>query len=81
MHPAVAATCTQQGSSAYYSCPSCGKYFSDESCTQEIAKDSWVIVSSHKLTSYPAIAATCTQKGNIAYWYCSECKKYFSDES
>ncbi|MGN1373144.1 MAG: hypothetical protein ACI4VK_03740 [Candidatus Coproplasma sp.] len=38
-HEAVAATCTEAGNVAYYTCDDAGcagKYFSDEACTQEI---------------------------------------------
>ena len=41
-HKAQAATCTNAGNTAYYSC-TCGKYFSDKACTKEIKKNSWVI--------------------------------------
>ena len=81
MHPAVAATCTQPGSSAYYSCPSCGKYFSEESCTQEIAKDSWLTLPiPHTITiEHSALTATKENPGNIAYKECSVCHKCFDN--
>lgn len=31
-----AATCTEKGNEEYWACEVCGKYFSDEACTQEI---------------------------------------------
>ncbi len=42
-HEAVEASCTEAGSSAYWSCESCGKYFSDENGETEIEENSWVI--------------------------------------
>lgn len=42
-HKAKAATCKEAGNSAYWYCKRCDKYFSDEKCQHEIAKDSWVI--------------------------------------
>ena len=44
-HPAVAATCTEAGNSAYWSCSVCGKFFSDAEGTTEIAENSWVIAA------------------------------------
>ena len=41
--PAKAPTCTEKGNSAYWTCQTCGKFYSDADCTAEIAKDSWVI--------------------------------------
>ncbi len=44
---AKAATCTEAGNSAYWTCDGgddpCGKYFSDAQGTEEIEKDSWII--------------------------------------
>ena len=42
-HPAVAATMTSVGNSAYWSCSDCGKYFSDAQGTTEIPIYSWII--------------------------------------
>ncbi len=74
-------TCTEDGNSAYWTCSVCGKFFSDENGTTEIAKDSWVIeAKGHSLTKTEAKEPTCTEDGNSAYWTCSVCHKYFSDE-
>ncbi len=40
---AKAATCSEAGNSAYWTCTLCGKYYSDADCTAEIEKDSWII--------------------------------------
>lgn len=80
---AKAATCTQAGNTAYWYCAGCGKYFSDETLTNEIAQvDTVIAATGHKnVTKAKAKAATATTAGNIAYWYCSDCGKYFSDEA
>ena len=40
------ATDKANGNTAYWSCSVCGKFFSDAACTNEIAKDSWIIQKS-----------------------------------
>lgn len=78
---AVAATCTEAGNSEYYTCATCGKFFSDKDGKNEIAKDSWVIDAlGHKMTKTPAKAATCVAEGNNEYYTCSVCNKVFKDE-
>ena len=42
-HAATAATCTEAGNSAYWSCDACGHFFSDAAGTQELAENGWVI--------------------------------------
>ena len=79
-HAAVAATCTEAGNSAYWSCDRCNKYFSDAAGRTEIAENSWVIAAQgHNMTEHVAVDATCTEAGNSAYWSCDRCNKYFSD--
>ena len=78
---AKAATCTEPGNSAYWSCSNCGKYFSDEAGSNEIVENSWVISAAHTLVKTEAKAATCTAAGSNAYWTCTTCGKYFSDEA
>ena len=89
-HEAVAATCTTSGTSAYWECTDCGKFFSDEDGNNEIADidawlaeggDGYVAALGHNKTHYAAQAATFDAEGNIEYWYCSRCEKYFSDEN
>ena len=75
---AKAATCTEAGNKEYYTCGTCGKFFSDKDGKNEIAKDSWVIDAlGHKLTETPAVTPTCAAGGNNAYWTCSVCHKVF----
>ena len=75
---AKAATCTEPGNNEYYTCGTCGKFFSDKDGKTEIAKDSWVIKAlGHKLTQTPAVTPTCVAGGNYEYWTCSVCHKVF----
>ena len=75
---AKAATCTEAGNSEYYTCGTCGKFFSDKDGKTEIAKDSWVINAlGHKMTETPAVTPTCAAGGNNHYWTCSVCHKVF----
>ena len=75
---AKAATCTEPGNSEYYTCATCGKFFSDKDGKNEIVKDSWVIKAlGHDLTETPAVTPTCAAGGNNGYWTCSVCHKVF----
>ena len=82
---AKAATCTEDGNKAYWTCEHCGKYFLSDDTNPETAKavelSETVIPASHKLTKVEAKAATCTEDGNIEYWQCDVCKKTFTDEA
>lgn len=43
--PEVPATCTTDGTKAYYTCSHCGKAFEDENCTIEITElDTWKVI-------------------------------------
>ena len=76
---AKAATCTEDGNTEYWTCDTCGKYFSDAEGKTEISlADTVIKATGHELTHIPAKAA-CTEDGNIEYWYCETCGKYFSD--
>lgn len=77
---AKAATCTEDGNSAYWTCNDCGKFFSDAEGKTAIEKDSWIILKGHKLTPVNAKLATDKKAGNTAYWKCTNgCGKFFSD--
>ena len=82
---AKAATCTEDGNKAYWTCEHCGKYFLSDDTNPETATavelSETVIPASHKLTKVEAKAATCTEDGNIEYWQCDVCKKTFTDEA
>ena len=76
--PGTAATCTTDGTKAYWKCSTCNKLFADAAATGEISAPE-KIPASHKLASVEAKAATCTRDGNKAYWKCTVCEKLFSD--
>ncbi len=70
------------GNKAYWTCSSCGKYFSDASAANEVQEGWWIISKlphTHKLVKTDAKAATEKAAGNKAYWTCSGCGKHFSD--
>ena len=48
-------TCTEAGNSAYWTCGSCGKYYSDAEGTVEIEENAWIIdeITGHNYTYTP----------------------------
>lgn len=69
-----AATCTEAGNSAYWTCSRCHKFFSDAAGKTEIAKDSWVIAAlGHDEATRAAVVATCYASGHEADTYCKRC--------
>ena len=80
-HPATDAHCEESGNTLYYSCSTCGRYFSDEECEHEIAANTWVVPATGHLhlTTHPASAATCETGGNLTYYSCDDCSKLFLD--
>jgi len=79
---AKAATCTEAGNKAYWTCNTCHKVFSDEhGKTETTVADMTIQAKGHTMTKTEAKAATCTEAGNKAYWTCNTCHKVFSDES
>jgi hypothetical protein len=75
LHDGVAATCTNAGNVAYYTCGNCDKWFEDEGGTKEIADHDAVTVAAlnHDLQSHAEKAATCVEVGWNAYESCSRC--------
>ena len=79
-HTAVEVDCVKGGSSEYYSCSVCNKYYSDATAEHEIAKDSWLLkANGHQLTHIAAKEASRTEEGNIEYYVCGACHKNFTD--
>ena len=74
--PALQATCTVEGNSAYWYCDRCIKYFSDANGENEIAEDSWVIpaLGHDWYVSEMISAPTCTEDG-LRRYYCSRCSE------
>lgn len=76
------ATCTADGSIAYYVCSGCQKWFSDNGAHSEIVDKSQVVVpAGHKLTYVTEKAASCTEDGNTAHYICKGCDKMFTDNA
>lgn len=72
--PAKAATCTEDGNSAYYHCTTCDKYFSDSNGSKEITLESTVITApGHTEVIDPYVAPTPTECGWTEGKHCSVC--------
>ena len=70
----VPATCTEEGTEAYWTCNDCGKMFSDEACTIEIASPVVIAPKGHtEVSANNAVAATCTTAGKESDTVCSVC--------
>ena len=79
-HPAVAPSCTTDGTVEYWTCSVCNKYFSDAAGSNErTLAELTDPATGHTMTLTPANAADCTRAGNTAYYTCSTCGHYFSD--
>ena len=72
------ATCTTDGTEAYYQCLGCGELFADEEGKTKITAPE-VIPAGHELTYHAEEAKTCTADGMEEYWDCEVCEKLFSD--
>ena len=75
----VAATCTESGVHAHYTCEGCDKLF-DEDKKETTLEALTIAALGHNLTAHDSHAETCTEAGNCAYWSCERCGKFFSDE-
>ncbi|MBO7673906.1 MAG: hypothetical protein J6S63_02710 [Atopobiaceae bacterium] len=77
----VPATCTEEGTIAYWECVETGKPYADENGLVPLEAEDLVAPKlAHKLTKTDAVSATCTEEGREAYWTCDDCKKVFSDD-
>ncbi len=74
VHEAVSASCTEDGVIAHWSCSTCGKYYKDAGCTQEITqKETIQKALGHTPFYTEAKDPTCTEDGKSAASYCSLC--------
>ena len=73
-HEEDPATCTTAGSSAFWECENCLKYFSDAQGTNEIAENSWVIpATGHHFDDWVvSTPAKCLEDGS-KYRECTVC--------
>ena len=76
----VPATCTAEGTAAYWECEICGKKFADEAATEEITAPTPIAKKKHTLTEHAKVDATTEKPGTEAYWECEVCHKLFSDK-
>ena len=79
--PEKAATCTEDGNIAYYTCSVCGSFFADAEASVALTPGEVIVkASGHKLTYVAEQAPTDTAVGHLAYYECSVCNKLFLDE-
>ena len=78
---AVAPTCTEKGSNAYYTCETCEKVFKDVLGKQETTVEAEVLEAlGHSMVLTEAKESTCTETGNNTYYTCKTCGKVYKDE-
>ncbi len=78
---AVAATCGSDGRAAHYYCSRCGKYFADESATQELSYNEDIFIprtSEHIWTEWTEAVTDCTHGGTRTR-SCTVCGRQDSD--
>ncbi len=73
---AKAATCKEEGNSAYWYCGKCGKYFSDALCEQEITPEKTVLAktNAHQYGAWKIVEPATTAKAGCRQRVCSVCK-------
>ena len=77
-HAAVAPTCTTEGSTEYWTCTECGKYFSDAEGNTEIVLSNTVIAALGHDYVAAVTAPTCTEQGFTTHT-CSRCGDSYVD--
>lgn len=78
---AKAATCTEDGNNAYYTCGNCHKVFLDAEGKKETNLQAETIPAfGHTMTRVETVAPTCTESGNRVYYICETCQKAFKDK-
>lgn len=81
-HEAVAATCTEDGHTAYWSCTGCDELFADANGeTATTLEEVTLAALCHDTVAVAAKEATCTEDGCAAHYTCDRCGMNFSDEA
>ena len=79
---AKAATCTEDGNNAYYTCGNCHKVFLDKQGEKETTVQAEILPAlGHSMVKIDAAVPTCTETGNHAYYTCKKCGKVYQDEA
>lgn len=78
---ATDATCTEDGNVEHYACSTCGKFYLDEACENELSKETVLLPAGHNLTYHEATAPSGKTNGNIEYWSCSVCENSYATEA
>lgn len=79
--PYKAATCTEAGNNAYYTCSLCGKYYRDAEASQQITLQSTVLpATGHHIVTVPGIPATETSSGLSDGTKCDICGTWFQEQ-
>ncbi len=70
---AVAATCEKDGNVEYYTCKTCGKYFSDKDGKKEIEENSWIVkATGHQIVEKVQKQPTKKAEGQLVR-HCKNC--------
>ena len=78
---AKAATCTEDGNNAYYTCGNCHKVFLDEQGEKETTIQAETLPAlGHTIAIVNTKAPTCTEAGNKVYYACKTCGVAFKDK-
>ena len=70
---AKAATCTEDGNNAYYTCKTCGKVFKADQKTATTVEAETLSKLNHDIKQHDAKTPTCTEAGWDAYDTCTRC--------
>ena len=78
----VGATCTREGTKAYYACDGCERKFKDEEGLEEITDESWLVIpTAHKFGAWiDEVPATDEATGTKGHKDCEFCHKHFDND-
>ena len=79
--PYKAATCTEEGNNAYYTCSLCGKYYADAAGARQITLQSTVLPKTeHHIVTVKGTPATETSPGLSDGEKCDLCGQWFQEQ-